>query len=159
MPRVKAQPAMVFRRAALLFALGFLSLQAFVPSAQAGDLSTAVKLRIPGQALESALRVLANQADIQIMFSSKDVAGLESPPVSGEMSARHALALMLKSTTLQFSAEGKDTVVVRQKGAAAVKHGTRTTSPAHTAADTPPSLQEVVVTGTFIRGVVPAGSS
>ena len=159
MPRVKAQRATVCGRAALLFALGFLCLQAIVPSAQAGDLSTAVKLSIPGQALESALRALADQADIQIMFSSKDVAGLESPPVSGEMSARHALALMLKSTALQFSAEGRDTVVVRQKGAAAVKHGSRATSPTDTADETPIVLQEVVVTGTIIRGVVPAGSS
>src|SRR6185437_16131649 len=72
MPRVEVQPAMVFfRRAALLFALGILCLQAIVPRAQAGDLSTAVKLSIPGQPLESALRALANQADIEIMFSSK----------------------------------------------------------------------------------------
>ncbi|HEX8712513.1 MAG TPA: TonB-dependent receptor, partial [Terracidiphilus sp.] len=43
--------------------------------------------------------------------------------------------------------------------AATIKRGSRITNPAHTADETSTSLEEVVVTGSLIRGVVPAGSS
>src|ERR1700730_1295788 len=81
----------------------------------AGDLSQRVKLEIPAQPLEAALRSLAKQADIQILFSPGLADGLNGPAVSGEMSPREALARLLKATPLEFEAEGKDTVAIRAR--------------------------------------------
>jgi iron complex outermembrane recepter protein len=130
----------------LLVALGLLCIRAIVPLAEAGDLSSVVELRIPAQTLESALRSLANQADIQIMFSSKDVAGLVAPAITGRMSTRDALRLMLKATTLQFKDEGKDTVVVRRERPAKRTHYNQTGNSIKAVSVETPTLSEVVVT-------------
>jgi len=86
------------------------------PAAWAGDPSQPVRLDISAQPLESALRVLAKQADVQILFSPALVAGFKAPAVAGEMSVRDALALLLKATALEFEIQAPDIVVLKRAG-------------------------------------------
>lgn len=114
-------------------------------AANAGELGRTVKIAIPAQPLASALQMLAKQADIQIMFAPGIAAGIKAPAVSGAMSARRALGLLLKTTALEFHADGPDTVVVRRRlpQSTASPHVSATNADTSAATTT---LQEVVVT-------------
>jgi len=113
-------------------------------AARAGDSAQQTTFEIPAQPLESALRTLAKQADIQILFSPGITAGINAPAINGAMSAREALNALLKSTALEFTVQDKDTVVVRPRRST-------TPTPAKPAANTDSevqgsTLEEVVVT-------------
>jgi outer membrane receptor protein involved in Fe transport len=126
------------------FSFGLALLLGVALVANAGELGRTVKIAIPAQPLASALRTLAKQADIQIMFAPGIAAGINAPAVSGAMSARRALDLLLKTTGLEFKADGPDTVVVRrplQSTASQPVPGTNTDGVAIAG-----TLQEVVVT-------------
>lgn len=59
-------------------------------------------INIPPQGMDSALRSLAKQADIQIVFSSKQVGYMLTKGVYGRYSAMEALRILLKDTGLEF---------------------------------------------------------
>ncbi len=134
--------------------LAFTALTWLLPAALpvfAGDLSQRVKLEIPAQPLESALRSLAKQADIQILFSPGLADGLNGPTVSGEMSPREALARLLKATPLEFEAEGKDTVAIRARKRSAREEPRPTAGVGVAKQDE--ALEQVVVTGVAHGGL------
>lgn len=76
---------------------------------------TAVSFDIPAQPLGKALNSLAVQANLQIFFEQGPVADLQSPAITGSMTAKQALKSMLANTQLKFAQNADGTLVVTQK--------------------------------------------
>jgi len=100
--------------------------------AQTAD--TAVGFDIPSQPLGTALNSLAVQANLQIFFEQEPVAGLRAPAVSGTMTAKQALQVLLANTTLGFVQNSDGTLVVSPRPKSASRPPARKSS---TAVDTP----------------------
>ncbi|MBV6418219.1 MAG: Vitamin B12 transporter BtuB [Steroidobacteraceae bacterium] len=71
-------------------------------------------IEIPAQSLGSALRQLANQADLQLVYETDLAAGVNSPEVRGELSVRSALDRLLQGTGLRYQFLDERTVAVSQ---------------------------------------------
>jgi len=90
--------------------------------------------------LGTALRTVAARAGWQVYANAEDVNGVRAPALNGTMSPREAIERLVSGTGLV--ARFKDgRIVIRRRGARAGETGT----------------EEIVVTGTHIRGVVPTG--
>jgi outer membrane protein OmpA-like peptidoglycan-associated protein/outer membrane protein W len=74
-----------------------------------------VTFNIAAQPMSAALNQLAIQANVQMFFEEATVSGLEAPAVSGSMSTRQALALLLADTKLEAVQDADGTYVVRIK--------------------------------------------
>ena len=134
---------------------------------------------IPAQELHAALSEFARQADRQILFSTGTVADRRSNAVKGQVEPEAALRLLLRGTGITFRVTADQTILA-ELGAAPLD---RTDGPqmqtlprsqreqsrssesfapgSRTALDllhADALLDEVVVTGTLIRGVQPAGA-
>lgn len=106
---------------------------------------TVTHLAIPSQPLESALRQLARQTGAQIMFSPRQVAGLTSPSLVGDLTAMEAVQRLIAGTGL---------VAVKSASAIVIRGKARTS-----AADDAPTIAgsgDIVVTGSRIRGAAVA---
>lgn len=139
-----------------------------------------VQLDIRPQPMAEALTALADQADLQILFTSESVQGLTAPAVAGAMSPEAALAVLLAGTPLEYVRKRRDVFVVRSRMAAegasagpasdsasgrggSRAQATRQSAPRRVVADGSEgrrsgALGEVVVTGTHIRGAEPVGA-
>lgn len=84
-----------------------LSLQAAV--ALAGPTA---KFDIPTQPLSSALRALASQAGVQLVFTPEIVGAVKAAAIKGEMSVEAALTQLLAGSGLEFRQEGERNYVV-----------------------------------------------
>lgn len=149
----------------------------------AGAAEPAVALDIPAQSLGTALRQFAEQTGLQLVYETEIATGLRNPPVKGELTTREALQRLLDGTGLQFQFLSDHTVALTSP--APPKRSARELAPepyvrlAQVATqdpapisdrsgdqsakleDIPPStieLEEIVVTGTHIRGTAPVGS-
>lgn len=69
---------------------------------------------IPAQALSTALKQLANQAGVQILFEERVVAGFAVPTVQSRETILDALRFLLEGTGLEFVTRG-ETIAVREK--------------------------------------------
>jgi len=67
---------------------------------------------IPAQQLSSALRALASQAGVQLVFTSETVGTAQSAAVKGEMDVEAALQQLLAGSGLEFRLEGERNYVV-----------------------------------------------
>jgi iron complex outermembrane receptor protein len=125
------------------------------------------QIQIPAQPLDSAIATLARQTDVQIIYSSDLVAGRAAPALNGSMTLEQALGTLLERTGLSFEFLDAGTVTLAQ--VAQPRRTATTPSPrapasaqadsaTRTAIDDTP-IQEVVVTGSSIRGAAPVGSS
>jgi iron complex outermembrane recepter protein len=85
-------------------------------------LNEQISFNIPAQSLGTALKQLADQAGIQILFEEQIVSGLRSPEVRTHETPLQALGAMLNGTGLEFAAKGQ-TIAVR-KTAPAASHST-----------------------------------
>jgi OmpA-OmpF porin, OOP family len=74
-----------------------------------------VALDLPAQPLGTALNSLAVQANLQIFFEQDPVAGLEAPAISGTMTPKQALQILLANTTLAYAQNADGTLVVSPK--------------------------------------------
>jgi iron complex outermembrane receptor protein len=70
------------------------------------------KFDIPAQPLSSALRALASQAGVQLVFAPDTVGAARSVAVKGEMSIEVALERLLAGSSLEFRQEGERNYVV-----------------------------------------------
>jgi iron complex outermembrane recepter protein len=97
---------------------------------------------LPAEPLGKALRDLAVQANCNISYEPSVVAGLSAPAIKGEFTVDGALSLLLKGTSLRAVNVNADTVQIVEGDAstANVQH--------HDDKD----IEEIVVTGTHIRG-------
>jgi len=98
---------------------------------------------IPAQPLASALMRFAEQSDLQILFSQEELSGLTSRAVQGRLTSERALAQLLPQGAPRIEIVG-DRVV-------------RTDLPRPQRASDEFG-EEIVVTGTRIRGAAPAGA-
>ncbi len=105
---------------------------------------------IPPQPLPDALMALGRQADVQILTSSKAIAGRRSAGASGKLKVDVALDRLLEGTGLDYEVIGRRTVVVRQRDfMPAVSYESRL-------GDTKPSVPIVTVLDTVqVSGLVP----
>src|ERR1700733_1098197 len=117
----------------------------------AADLDAPHSFNIPTRPLEGALRLLAKQADLQILFAPALVENRTAPTVEGSLAPRQALAQMLSGTHLVAFEQSPGVVVVReQRDIAAEPHPANRAlnhekAPPEADADVP-SVEEVVVT-------------
>lgn len=70
------------------------------------------RIDIPAQPLSSALRALASQAGIQLVFTPETVGAGKGRAIKGEMSAEDALRQLLAGSGLEFRQEGERSFVV-----------------------------------------------
>lgn len=99
---------------------------------------------VPAQPAATGIAALARQADVQILISASDARGRTVNAVRGDYSVAEAIAKLLEGTGLQARSTGAQTWVVV---AASAGNGQ---------GDGPVALvDEIVVTGTRIRGVPP----
>lgn len=76
-------------------------------------------LHIASQPVGEALNELARQSGLQVAVYSAIGDGITSPDVSGDLSARDALARLLEGTGLEFEFARDNVVIVRRRGDAA----------------------------------------
>lgn len=77
-------------------------------------LATQTSFNIPSQPLSTALKALADQAGIQILFEERVVQGHDAPAIKARQTAAQALTALLANTDLEFTAKD-ETVAVRKK--------------------------------------------
>ncbi|HEY3814563.1 MAG TPA: TonB-dependent receptor [Caulobacteraceae bacterium] len=109
--------------------------------------SQATQFNIPAQTLGSALRAYGQATGQPIIFSEDDVRGKRTTGVVGSFAPDEALRRLLAGSGLEVKRTAGGVIYL---GAAA--------QDAAPAAEAATSVQEVVVTGTNIRGIAPAGS-
>jgi outer membrane receptor for ferric coprogen and ferric-rhodotorulic acid len=80
-----------------------------------GALDLARAIEIPAQPLGEALRGLAKQANLQILFDAALVAGRTSRAIEGHFTARAALAELLHDTALEAYEQAPGVVVIRRR--------------------------------------------
>ena len=100
---------------------------------------------IPAQPLSSALVRFAEQSNLQILFSQDAVSGFTSRPLVGRRTPEAALAQMLPPGAPRIEIVGDRIVQVEPPA-----------RPQYAATETD---EEIIVTGTRIRGAPPAGSN
>lgn len=96
--------------------------------------------RIPAQGLASALRQLAEQQRLQIVFSAREVERLSAPALQGKFTLEEAMDRLLAGTSLDHGFNGLDTVVVR------VRTTPRPGEERPSGSAAPPVLEEIMVT-------------
>ncbi|MGH9642113.1 MAG: TonB-dependent receptor domain-containing protein, partial [Terriglobales bacterium] len=132
---------------------------------------------IPAGGLSQALRAFGQTASEQIIFTEDLVSGMTSKGLSADLPAEAALHKLLEGTGLAFQRSPTGVIMIRRTavspGSSRVQHaGTETAAQMEQAAAGPQAsedikegkkptelLDEVVVTGTHIRDVQPAGSA
>ena len=78
-------------------------------------MESAIPVAIAGQPLGEALRSLAKQADLQILFDSALVAGKSAHSLRGSLSPRAALAALLSGTDLEAREQAPGVVIIRRR--------------------------------------------
>ncbi|MEJ1965675.1 MAG: TonB-dependent receptor [Gammaproteobacteria bacterium] len=115
--------------------------------------SSRIDFDLPAQSLEASLKSIADRQDLQIVYVSSDIAGLSAPALKGQFTAVDAIRKLIEGTRLVVSFDGKATAVVKPKP----ENASDDELPGASLAQ-PRDVAEVVVTGTNIKGVAPAGS-
>lgn len=121
-------------------ALGALAIAAATPVVAQAQ-SPVVQFRVPAGPLQTALPLFAAQSGEQILYSTDLVAGRQSPGVSGALRTDQALTTLLQGTGLRARRTSPNTLVVFDPSARAE------------ASDEAIEIDEVIVTGSLIRGV------
>jgi hypothetical protein len=84
-------------------------------SAFAGELDASMPIELQAQPLGEALRNLAKQADLQILFDASLVAGRSARPIDETLSPRAALERLLQKTGLEAYEQAPGVVVIRYR--------------------------------------------
>jgi iron complex outermembrane recepter protein len=108
--------------------------------------------KLPSEDLDKALRDFAVQANCNISYEPSMVAGLHAPKIEGDFTAERVLSLLLKGTTLRVVNVNANTFQIIERSAGA--DPATLAAPASSAPEaSQKELEEIVVTGTHIRGV------
>ncbi|MBL8268147.1 TonB-dependent receptor [Steroidobacter sp.] len=111
---------------------------------------TELVLDFPAQPLAETLRALGKRTETNILIDPKLVKGIQAPALKGVLTTDEALRRLLSGTTLSYQFVDAHTVVLKALPAE--------TSDTNSEFDRSLLTDEVVVTGTNIKGVAPAGS-
>ncbi len=114
---------------------------ATAPPVLAQGVTPTVQFRVPAGPLQTALPLFASQSGEQILYSTELVVGRQSPGVMGALRTDAALAALLQGTGLNARRSRPNTLVVFDPA-------TRTE-----VFDNGVELDEIVVTGSLIRGL------
>jgi outer membrane receptor protein involved in Fe transport len=106
----------------------------------AAKTAPAISFNLPAQDLGDALRAVAARAGLQVYAEAGEVNGIPAPAIIGTMTPRAAIEQLLAGSGLTATFT-QDSIVIRRRGLTA----------SETAGD------EIVVTGSYIRGAVPTG--
>ena len=128
-----------------------------------------VQFDIAGQPLSSALGEFARQAHVNALYFSDDLHGLSSPPLRGSFTRQQALDLLLERSGYNGRISGGNLVLVQERAArpqqdSAAHNGDAAVQPnasntqGSNSEDNAGADEEIVVTGTRIRGTAPVGS-
>jgi iron complex outermembrane receptor protein len=135
-------------------------------SAASGTLRAAepkVAFDIPAGEFSQALIEVYKQAQVEILYASADgVTGVRTRAVTGELEIATALKMMLEGTGFVFEFENPHSVLLRRDSAASDVMGEAGPAPRDRqpagelvlASLSPAPVQDVVVTGSLIRGVL-----
>ena len=131
---------------------------------------------IPAQPLEDSLNAFARQADVEVLYTSDDVRAIAAPAISGAASREQAIGQLLAGTGLTYRFTNSGTLIVRapdkvsanstQPGRIELARAAQRTAAAATVGelqgddegDWKVDIEEMVVTGSSIRGVAPDSS-
>ena len=131
------------------------------------------QISIKSQSLTAALNALAAQTGLQIVVMSEVAANKQAPAVSGDLTNDEALSRMLRDTGLTYQKIDNNTVAIKQVAAApltsnstdpqtaplrlaredSANRADEATVGTSAAQESRAVLEEVVVTGSHIRGV------
>jgi outer membrane receptor protein involved in Fe transport len=118
----------------------------------AAEVSAAIRhTEIPAQGLGPALQALARERDFQIIYRAELVRDVTTAGASGELTTEEALRDLLRNTGLTFQRLDDNTVTIAR--AAGSPGGDSSATPV-----TRDELEEIVVTGSHIRGVQASAS-
>lgn len=131
-------------------AAGFVTIAAIATPAWAAQ-ERYFSFNIPAGSLDVALRRYARTTGLQLLYRGDTVRGLRTRGVTGNLTAPDALSRLLSGTTLIVSRPTPKTVVI-QVGSNSVSEATRPAPAAQTETADADTSQEIVVTGTNIRG-------
>lgn len=134
----------------------------FFASAAFAQSAPVYQFDIPAQSLIQALKDFSAASSQQIVFSDAIIGDRRAPPLRGTYTRDQALAILLQGTGLYIDISRTGVIMI--KTAEAQTPGPRANDPQ----STPPSpdtaesdesrpVEKVVVTGSHIRGVAPAG--
>lgn len=90
----------------------------FSLAAATGLAASEVAIDIQAQPLASALKVLGEQSNLQLIFKKNDLQALESNALAGEMSPEAALKQMLAGTGFTYEFAAENMVVVKRENTA-----------------------------------------
>lgn len=117
------------------------------------------EISIPGQPLGSALQVLAQQLDVQVVFFSGATEGLDAPALAGRYTRREAFEAILEGSGLRYVFLNENSVGIqpapREPQPLAVASRRAPSGPPRIAPSAEPAeafgMDEIVVTGTASR--------
>ncbi len=127
-----------------------------------------VQFDIAAQPLSGALSEFARQARVNALYFSDDLRGLSSPPLRGSFTRQQALDLLLERSGYNGRISGGNLILVqepssrpqRQSAASGAGETDGVAQVLRQGADSEADAsEEIVVTGTRIRGAVPAGAN
>jgi len=78
------------------------------------SLDTALAIELPSQPLGEALRDLAKQANLQILFEAGLVTGYPAPAIRGQVTPRDALNALLRDSGLEAYEQAPGVIVIRR---------------------------------------------
>ncbi|MGK2255578.1 MAG: iron complex outermembrane receptor protein, partial [Brevundimonas sp.] len=110
------------------------------PQIQADPAGAARDFEIAGGALDAALVAYARQANVQLLYTADLVAGLRTQGVVGRHPPEAALRRLLAGTGIRWSRSRPGVIVLRRSSNAQADLGEAT------------EIDEVIVTGTLLRG-------
>lgn len=127
---------------------------ALVAASLASHAAQAAVVDIPSGDLAAALEAFAKQTGIELVFRADQLHGLRTQGVRGELSPQEAITRLLQGTNLRLQEDQATGAMV----IAPVPPLENRSAPSEPTADAI-RLEEIVVTGTHIRGVAPVGSA
>ncbi|MBI1685170.1 TonB-dependent receptor domain-containing protein [Caulobacter hibisci] len=125
---------------------------AVVPAPAAAEQSL-VTFDIPPGPLDRALTAFGEQSGQQLLYSPEEVAGLKSKGLRGRLTPECAIERLLEGAPMQVRRGNlKSFVLKRQVTPIAFDGAAAVSRPADLAPAAPVEVEEIVVTGTLIRG-------
>ncbi len=122
-----------------------------------------IEFDIAAQPLSSALSEFARQAQVNALYFSDDLRHLSSPPLRGSYTRQQALDLLLARSGYNGRISGGNLVLAQEQSSRPQQEGAATsgaeTVPLGATEDAEDAPEEIVVTGTRIRGAAPVGAN
>src|SRR5882757_4061829 len=110
------------------------------------DAQSLVHFDLPSQPLARSLKAIGTATNTDIGFSASQVAGLLAPPLKADLTLDSALTRVLAGTGLRSQHLDDHTIVIAAESSVSDSGAKSETQ----------SIEEIIVTGTLIRGAAPA---